>query len=105
MHIWVYLYTYIYTCIHMYSYTVAEACHGPSALKADAETVRFASCLLGIHSCARKEAAVFVRGQSKTVMQTSFNPEGRSGVSVASQSCLTSIRNSWARGLPRWSSG
>ena len=70
----------------MYSFTVTEVYPRPGALKADAEIVWFERCLSGIHTCERKEEAIFFRGQGKSGMQTSFHPEEHSRVSVASQS-------------------
>ena len=99
------LYTHTHThthtcnaCIHMYSFTVTEVYPRPGALKADAEIVWFERCLSGIHTCERKEAAIFFRGQGKSGMQTSFHPEEHSGVSVASQSALASVRKNWCTG-------
>ena len=54
------------TCIHMYSFTVAEVYPRPGALKAHGEIVWFERCSLGIHTYERKEEAIFFRGQGKT---------------------------------------
>lgn len=90
----VYMHLYICPHIHMYGYTIAKVCHRPGPLKADAETLCFARCLLLINTCERKGDAIFGRGPSRTTTQTFHNPEENSGVSTA----RGSMRNSWTKG-------